>query len=264
MSPAYVICFDVLYGIDLESPIENTLKVFGFSILITGCEGTEDYFYSYIGESDAVSVFMEYVLLHAEYHLNKMKEDQLPLITDKSERSFVKTLEKCSSCHRVPTTENYLVINHFHHQNLPHTYLCNECNLLQYQKRNAYIYCFDLDKHAKFILSSLDPEALKYVQIVPQSSTNSIMGMTYKNRFVFLDFKQHIGMRLHETMQSLDDDHFRFLKQAFPNANEFNTLKRGLDFPHTSIASYYDFQYEMPGKNDFYDVSYDGELPERV
>lgn len=255
--PAFFITFHFLYA-EVES---GELEVIGYGLLVTDCDNNLEHSSFFVGKN-AVDTFLNEVFLNAEYQLNKMVNEQLKLEASKEEREFAKSLDSCTMCLREINHNNKITIDHNHHSiedKGKHMYICSYCNKLKYPKRLAYIYCHSLSKNAKYILSNLSASAFKHVKIIPQRTSNSILALIFKGKFVFVDFEQHISLSLYDLIEKNSDDAFYLM--ANNNSEMFSVMRNGLSFPTLKFLDKEEISNaEMPAFENFNDVHIQGKV----
>lgn len=254
--PECTLYFQFLYA--NESYVKNVVKckIIGFGLLGVDANYKELFSHFYVG-NDSVEVFFDHMLLNASFYLDKMITSQLPLTATTEEREYMKTLKTCPMCNRdYDKAKNIIVvINHHHHDpEIPKTFICNQCNLKYYCLRKIFAFTFGLDICGKELLENISTTAIKHVQLIPKSETDSFLGIILKNKFILYGAENHLSETLYNSMDYADADDYEMLKNAEPEY--CNILSNYLPFPHSSVHTVDDLRKNLPSKPDFFDISY--------
>lgn len=254
--PETTFYFNFLYSND--SKVQNNIqcKIIGFGLLGVDANYNELFSHFYIGEN-ATEQFYDHMLVNASFYLDKMIKNQLPLVATAAERAHLKTLKTCYICNRdFDRLLNVIpVINHHHHNpDIPKTFPCNQCNLKYYCLRKIFAFTFGLDICGKQLLANLSQTSIKGVHVIPKTQTDSFLGITLQNKFVFLGAENHISGTLYNAMDTVCIQDYDMLKKAEPE--KYTILSKYLPFPHSSVHTIKDLEKELPSQQDFYDITY--------
>lgn len=243
--PAFFVTFNFLYGISAKSDsfMESHLNVYGYGLLITNGKSQQEHCEYFIGEN-AVDRFLNTLFVHAQYYLDSMISNQIPLNATAEERKYAKTIKICENCKRDITPQNPVHIDHNHHVEEPNQFLCSFCNKLKYCKRMVYIYTHGLSKNGKAILANISEEGIKQIKIIPQSANDGILAMIFSRKFVFIDAANHLSANFYEMSKSITD--LPMLKLNLNDDRCYAIAHNGLSFPSSLITCMKDFEKDFP------------------
>ena len=88
------------------------------------------------------------------------------------------------------------------------------------------------------------------VRIIPQNMEKYLS--TTVDRLKFIDFLQFTSQSLDSLVKTLEVDEFKYVREAFPIADEFELIKRKGVYPYDNIDSFARFdESQLPSQNAF-------------
>lgn len=235
-----------MYSFLFSGELTN-VKVVGFAFLAFNSNFEVIFTKVYSGD-DAMNIFLDTILMHGFYYLNKNSENQIPLRQTPESLEKLKATRSCYICGCHATPSNQFVQHHCHYSRLingeeipgheegfAQSYPCNNCNLQLKPRRRIPVYGYNLAYNAKHILSNLSELGVNAVSIIPMKSSGSIGSIIINNNIQLIDMAYHFNNQvLHRIFQSVDNEDL-FLLKLITN-NSFETRPTLSHFPSRQFS----------------------------
>lgn len=260
--PAVIATFTLLFSSCSQDKGVHALSVIGYSLFISSCENKREFSKTVICNDSVACIesLLDNLFVNSTSAMERVLDSQYPLRTSSAERAHAKTITKCMSCGKRPSQSNPICINHNHlEEKAEHTYICAQCNLLEYSKRCIYVYCVDINLCAKQILNNVSEDLLKDITIIPKG--DKILSITIRRKYILIDFNNHSSFHYFDIFQMLHDSDFPFLSSERLTTVERDAMRKGLSFPSSIVSCVDDLQCGMPSQENFRDFSFNGDIP---